>query len=756
MKKILLLLLILSLLLPLFSQVRFSDIDLNTDNELLFSVEHTDFAQPSYKTLFWYELEKKVTQTVFSQEQSNPKILTCYPEKIDLLLNGKILQIQNRYGTFHYSVDAKQLQRISIPQEITEHDESFIPIKHTRLVPVSLSGDGRYSCYVEQTSPAKGSLAVKNIDTGAKIELNTQTEFSYDSVPALWSPDSAILVYEKNGLLYFLNFKNGFSAKQIPEEYRQIGPGTIRNVYWASNKTLMYISNELVYSIPVNELYTRALYSDIVGTGRIVGRLPAAFSSAVDTFWTSENGTSIVYLQDNRTLWYMELSGTDFNFVTTLFSYPFVTVPGAALSFDVFWAPASEGKQLPLVWIQMLRSGKTESYVYKLEKNAVQKNTYFTALPLPVFVSKPMLSPDKRLLSFLGEQSIHVYDIATWLQLYVNTDEKVVSCVWNDSSSLYVGGTETVRLWRLNESASSVLFLSSAARYTWDAQSKSVIAGTTSGFYLYNTKTNIWDISKNVITRKQQTQNTSWRIFIEDVKSAYFKNTLYGRELTPMSYNLPLFKDTVSGSAIKPRVALTFDALDNSDGLTAILSSLNKYKLRSTFFLNGEFMRRFPTAVTELVSLGHQCGSMFYTPYVLNTPLYRVDENFIRRGLARNEDDFYALTGSELSLIWHTPQYYSNSVILTAGKNAGYKYIDRGLSPLDTVTLEAAASRGETYQSASDIINEIVKQLKPGAIIPISCGISNGTRTDYVYNKIDLLISAILSAGYDIVPVTDL
>ncbi len=756
MKKLLLSCFFAASSLLLFSQVSFSDIDLNTENQLLFSVEHSDSAQDSYKSLFWYDLGKSIVQTVSALETPNPRLLTCYPEKLDVLQDGKIVQVQNKYGTFHYSVDSKHLLQISLPQEIIERKDSFIPIKHTRLVPSSLSADGKYYCYVEQKTPAVGSLCVKNIETGAKIELNTNTDFSYDDVPVLWSPDSAILVYEKNGFLYFLNFKNGFTAKQIPEEYRQIGQGTIRNVYWASSKLLMYINNDLVYSIPSNELYTRALYSDLVGTGRIVGRLPSPFRSSEDLFWTNASGSSIVYLQDNRTLWYMELSGTDFNFVTTLFSYPFVTVPGAALSFDVFWASVQDGSQLPIVWIQMLRSGVTESYVYKLEKNEAQKNTYFTALPLPVFVSKPLLSPDNRLLSFVGEQSIHVYDLASWKQLYVFTDEKIVSCAWNESSSLYLGGVETVRLWNLKDNSSSVLFLSSAPRYTWDSQSSSVIAGTSSGYFMYNPKTRVWDSTKNVITKKQQTQNTSWRIFIDTVKSANFKNTLYGRELTPMSYNIPLFKDTVSGLESKPRVALTFDALDNSDGLTAVLSALGKYKLRSTFFINGEFLRRFPTAVNEIVSLGHQCGSMFYTPYALNTSLYRVDENFIRRGLARNEDDFYALTGSELSLIWHTPQYYSNSTIQLAGKNAGYAYVDRLINPLDTITLERAVVTGEKYMDASDIIDNIIKELKPGSVIPISCGISEGIRTDYVYDKLEVLISAILSAGYDIVPVTDL
>ena len=56
-----------------------------------------------------------------------------------------------------------------------------------------------------------------------------------------------------------------------------------------------------------------------------------------DTFWTNSDASSIVLVQNNRTLWYMELDGSDFNFVTTLFSYPFVSVPGTAVSFKVFW-----------------------------------------------------------------------------------------------------------------------------------------------------------------------------------------------------------------------------------------------------------------------------------------------------------------------------------------------------------------------------------------------------------------------------------
>ena len=58
--------------------------------------------------------------------------------------------------------------------------------------------------------------------------------------------------------------------------------------------------------------------------------------------------------------------------------------------------------------------------------------------------------------------------------------------------------------------------------------------------------------------------------------------------------------------------------------------------------------------------------------------------------------------------------------------------------------------------STSEIIDYVIENLEPGAIIPISVGIASGTRGDYLYDKLDVLISAILSEGYEIVTVSEL
>lgn len=743
------------------AEIAFSGLDLNASDNLLFTVSHKTHTGEKDSALFLYDLEAPLKQSTSLIEKVNPILLTVQPDRLFYLSKLQNLEIENRYGVFNYNLNNKTLLHKELAKEIEKNTKNFIPMQNNASAK-SFNSDGSLVCFFEPTSPSKANLVVKDIYTGKKIILSQNNDYSFTSLPALWAPvssehilTSSLLVYEKNAQLYFINLKDGLQEKIIDEEYRLIGPGSIDSVFFANEKKLMYIQKELVYEISTNELYTRALYSDIVGIGKIAGRLPSPFNSAKDKFWTSDNGKSIVLLQDNRTLLYMELEGTDFNFVTSLFSYPFVRVPGASLSFEVFWTQSKYERQIPIIWMQILRSGKTESYTWRLKIDEKNKFAFFENLQVPVFVHSPSLSPNKTKLAFIGEKMTYVYDINSWKQNQVFTDEKAISLTWKSDTELFLGGVETIRLWSWVKNNSEVLMLSAPGDYAWDAN-KNIVSQIGRKNYLYDFLRGSWKEVSEGNTRSREVQNPRYRIFIDDTSQAHFSNTLYARKLTGLSTNIALFNTIDSVSNQRPRVALAIDALDSSDGLTPILSALYKNAIKASFFINGEFLQKFPTAVKEIVSLGHQSGSMFYIPYTLDTKLYTIDENFIRRGLARNEDDFFFLVGKELSLVWHAPDYFSNPIIRSASKKAGYQLIENPYPTGDRLTLEEATSKNLPYKSSSQIIDEIVANLKPGLIIPISCGLQNGTRLDYLYDKIDVLIAAILSAGYDIVPVTDL
>ena len=59
------------------------------------------------------------------------------------------------------------------------------------------------------------------------------------------------------------------------------------------------------------------------------------------------------------------------------------------------------------------------------------------------------------------------------------------------------------------------------------------------------------------------------------------------------------------------------------------------------------------------------------------------------------------------------------------------------------------------YVSTADLIDEIMNVLKVsgGGIVPVTVGISKGSRVDYLYDYLPLLLSAILDEGYKVIPV---
>ncbi len=53
-------------------------------------------------------------------------------------------------------------------------------------------------------------------------------------------------------------------------------------------------------------------------------------------------------------------------------------------------------------------------------------------------------------------------------------------------------------------------------------------------------------------------------------------------------------------------------------------------------------------------------------------------------------------------------------------------------------------------------MEKIVSSVKPGSIVPIRLGTTDGGRDDYLFRELALLIDDLLGMGYSIVPVSTL
>ncbi|MBQ4378694.1 MAG: polysaccharide deacetylase family protein [Treponema sp.] len=738
-----------SIFSSLYSQVKFENPQINAESKYLFTVSHSLGGTYSYKTLFLADATKTDTT----------RILTCFPERMELLSGGGVLQVRNRYGTARYSVADSTLSWIN--------REDSIPAGAKAMLPQAVSPDGKWSCFVRKTDAATGKLYLKNMSTLEEFLLNDRCNFDYDEIPAKWAGDGSIFVYEKGGNLYFGDPKAVYQKVQMDEEFRKIGEGTINSVTWASSKYLIYINRDLVYKISSKELYTRGLYSPMVGIGIVIGRLPLGFDARKDRFWVNQLINRIVVINSNSVISSYKVNGTASSYLTSVYSKPFKDVQGSPVDYDVFFC--GDGTQI--LWVNLigLEDGKRNSSVYRLSSELQELNRVENA-------TRPLLSPDGRKIVFASQRLAYIYDLNNWRETGRLGNEKVISYVWNGNTSLYIGGDSTVREWKLGsdgrfEKEGRMLFLSSANTAFWKPNAQNIVCAQSAvnkaTFYDYDPFKNVWQTSaedtrtsfefmKKAEVNVYAVQNAHYRVYTGLTDNKLYENALYIRNFAGSGKSYAVYPETIKPADERKKVALVFDALDSADGLTHILSVLADFNIKATFFLNGEFIRRYPKECKQIIESGHDCGSMYFSTADLTEKGFIIDEEFIRRGLARNEDEFFSATGRELSLLWHAPYYKATKEIKKAGEASGYRYIEAGRLALDSYTLEKAADGNKWYLSAKDLVKLYADAAEPDMIIPINVGITDGTRTDYLYEKLSLLIGNFLDLGYDFTLVRNL
>jgi len=74
----------------------------------------------------------------------------------------------------------------------------------------------------------------------------------------------------------------------------------------------------------------------------------------------------------------------------------------------------------------------------------------------------------------------------------------------------------------------------------------------------------------------------------------------------------------------------------------------------------------------------------------------------------------------------------------------------------DWVTTEQDLKIPGMYRSAAEIIEDIIRTKMPGSIIPVRIGKTEGHRDSYLFERIDLLVNALVESGYRIVTVDTL
>ena len=727
MKKTAILCLVISLFtFSLSAGTSFGNPDLNLNDELLFTVRHNMVGTSPYKSLFYAALKD-------GKSDKAPEVITCFPEQMELLSGGDELQIRNRYGIARYS---KKNSAITWIEKSSEIPENIVPV-----VPYAASPDGKYFCRIERTSVYSGNLMLVSTQTGKSSVLCEGVLNSYEDLPVKWAPDSTVLVYEKNNGVYFCNPDAVLRGVEIDERYRKIGRGTINSVYWASSKFLAYVDDYLLYKINTKELYTLGLYSGIIGQGKPMGRFPFQFNPLTDKFSCNSEVTSAVVTQNGRLFTYLTVRSASCDYMDVVYSRPYTESNASLVASYIFWDAANK----PVLWQEKLPYDgiKERGSVYKLDSQAQHVLEIEDS-------GKPFVSPNGTKVAFFAGSTVYVYDINTWKRLAVLTGEKVVSAIWTDDSNLYVGGEKSVRKWNIFSNKADTITLSSVSAGYWDVSDYSIIADTgNSNYYRYDSKKKTWSKTEITAPVEPVKQNGRYRVFIGTTTNKNYDNALYIRSLSKRAVTNPLYKESTRKAPEKKKVALAFELYDNADGLPLILSELKKFNVKGSFFINGEFIRRYPAETKQIVNNNHLCASMFFTTADLTENSFVINEDFVRRGLARNEDEFYACTGTELTLFWHAPYYSVSPELITYGGNAGYTYVNACCDVSEFTNPDMDPEK---------LIKRFCQSLEKsgGGVVSVVGGFSQSNHSRPLYKYLALLISALLDSGYELVDLNSL
>ena len=710
------------------AKISFGPADINDANEVLYTVNQDIIGFQSIQSLYR-------TTIVNGESKDKPQLLTCYPERMELLDGKTILQIRNRFGTAQYNSRTETFSYLETAPSIPEKS---LPVN-----PYEASPDGNFVCYIQRETISSGLLILKDVQSGKQFVLCDDARQSYDSVPVKWSPDSSILIYEKNDVLYFCNPKAVLTKVEMDEKYRKIGKGTINSINWATQKTLIYIDDYLVYKINSKELYTIGLYSGIIGQGKPIGRLPYRFNHLTDKFSVDPAVSSIFLIQDKSLFSYLKFrSSASCDFMDVIYSRPFIDSGSSLIDSFVFW----DNNNKPVLWVETLPyyGAKEKAAVYKISAGAVKVLEIADS-------GRPVSSPDGKKIAYAAGSSIYVYDVNTWQRLAELSGEKIISFVWINNNSLYTGSEATIKKWNLLSNTTDLFMITSVKGAYWNKADNSILAKTQGNyFYRYLSEKGIWVKTREVEVMNSM-ENGRYRLFTGTTQNQKYENALYIRTLSRKAVTKPMCRESIVKTPLPKKAALVFDAYDNADGLTDILYVLQKYRIKATFFLNGEFIRRYPMETRQIQLSGYETGSMFFsTTDLVNNP-FIVDEDFIVRGLARNEDEFYQCTSKELSLYWHAPYYSVNSKIINHAKKAGYEYVNTLFVNTDTPLLDKDTKPQTLIYEYCDLLKRV-----DSGIIPVTVGYSQGNRTEPLYKYLDILICALVDSGFEFVTVSEL
>ncbi len=241
----------------------------------------------------------------------------------------------------------------------------------------------------------------------------------------------------------------------------------------------------------------------------------------------------------------------------------------------------------------------------------------------------------------------------------------------------------------------------------------------------------LWALTKD--TKKEtKVAFQSLVLFLGLLMAVHLGDTAMAVNSTYGDRELPIY----SVKTEEKKISISFDAAWGADDFPKIMEILDKHNVKTTFFMTGEWVEKYPECVKTLVEKGHDLGNHSAS----HPDMTKLSKEKQREQIMKVHNAVKKLTGYEMELFRPPYGAYNNEVIRTCYEN-GYFPIQWDVDSLDWKDL-----------SASEIINKVCKHksLDCGSIILCH----NGAK--HTAEALDEMLTNLKEQGYEIVPISKL
>lgn len=182
------------------------------------------------------------------------------------------------------------------------------------------------------------------------------------------------------------------------------------------------------------------------------------------------------------------------------------------------------------------------------------------------------------------------------------------------------------------------------------------------------------------------------------------------------------------------KISISFDAAYGDEYTIDILDTLDKYKVKTTFFLVKFWVENFPNRVEEIHKRGHEIGNHSAT----HPNMSKLSPEQIAEELNSTGDEITKIT-KEKPILFRPPFGDYNDTVIREAKKNGYYTIQWDIDSIDWKEL-----------GTQSVVDRVTRNVKPGSIILFH------NNAKYVREYLPLVLERLIADGYEIVPISEL